>query len=83
MIYTSARWADEAETQVTGTDADGNTETRSINYPHEWRRANEFITGFLAAGGVIEPFQSTATNITTAPSDLFGGPTLKEIYRGN
>lgn len=56
MIYTSARWADEAHTTVTGTDADGNTETRSIDTPHEFRREGEFLTGFLAAGGVIEPY---------------------------
>lgn len=83
MIYVSARWADEAQTQVIGTDANGNTETRSIDNPHEWRREDEFLTGFLAGGGVIEPYNNVASNITEAPSDLFGGPTLKETYRGN
>lgn len=56
MIYVSARWADEAQTMVIGTDANGVTEMRSINNPHEFRREDEFITGFLASGGIIGPY---------------------------
>jgi hypothetical protein len=56
MIYTSARFANAGHTQVTGTDEFGNTETRSIDNPHEYRREDEFITGFLDDGGVIAAY---------------------------
>lgn len=41
---------------------------------------------YLADGGTIAPADSDdalATQITDAPEDLFGGPTLGEIYDGN
>lgn len=60
MIYLSAIYADAEHTQVTGTDADGNTETRPISHPHEFRREDEFITGFLAGGGVIADYEPPA-----------------------
>lgn len=56
MIYASAVYANAEHTLVIGTDASGRTETRSINSPHEFRRENEFITGFLASGGVIADY---------------------------
>lgn len=41
---------------------------------------------FLASGGTIAPAdadETTSRQITDAPDDLFGGPTLGEIYHGN
>jgi hypothetical protein len=61
MIYTSARWADEAQTEVFGTDAFGNTERRKLSDPHEFRREDEFITGFLSGGGFIADYDPTST----------------------
>lgn len=71
MIYTSARWADEAETMVIGTDANGNTERRSIDNPHEWRRPEEFLTGFLAGGGMVEPYEAPPVIVTPPQPSLF------------
>ncbi len=56
MIYASAVYADAEHTLVTGTDAEGNTQTRSVDNPHELRREDEFITGFLSNGGVIADY---------------------------
>ncbi len=64
MIYTRARWADEAHTQVIGWDAEGNSETRSIDNPHEFRREDEFLTGFLASGREPEPYEPPAAQTT-------------------
>jgi len=41
---------------------------------------------YLADGGTIAPINSdmaVSDQITNAPEDLFGGPTLGEIYDGN
>lgn len=41
---------------------------------------------FLADGGTIAPVdadKTTADQITNAPDDLSGGPTLGEVYNGN
>lgn len=83
MIYTSARWADEAHTQVIGWDAEGALET--VAYDHTVFRLPEHgPMGFEAAGGVIGPYQvDIARNIIGAPVTLFGGPTLKEIFNGH
>lgn len=35
---------------------------------------------YLADGGTITPVDPTNDQITTAPDDLFGGPTLGDIY---
>lgn len=64
MIYTAARWANPEQTEVIGTDANGNTERRPIDKPHEWRRPEEFLTGFLAQGGVVDPYQAPPVIIT-------------------
>lgn len=60
MIYTSATYANPDHTQVTGTDKEGNKETRHIDNPHDFRREKEFITGFLKAGGRISPYVAPA-----------------------
>lgn len=55
MIYTSACFANTEHTQVTGTDANGNTET----VPHDYtlfRQPDDGPIGFVANGGVILPF---------------------------
>ena len=55
MIYTSARWADAEHTQVTGTDANGNTET----VPHDhtiFRCPDDGPIGFVNNGGTIQPY---------------------------
>ena len=60
MIYTYARWADAEQTMVIGTDADGLTET----VPHDhtlFRQPEDGPKGFLARGGVIEPFIAPPT----------------------
>lgn len=62
MIYVSAVYANAERTLVTGTDALGQTETRSIDNPHELRREDEFITGFLASGGVIADYATSAVD---------------------
>lgn len=56
MIYVSAVYANAERTMVIGTDAEGNTQTRPVDNPHELRREDEFITGFLASGGVIADY---------------------------
>jgi hypothetical protein len=55
MIYTSARWADEAQTMVIGWDADGNTETVPANFTI-FRCPDDGPLGFVNNGGVIEPY---------------------------
>lgn len=52
MIYERARWADEAHTMVTGTDALGNTETVPVDYTL-FRQPDDGPVGFVANGGVI------------------------------
>lgn len=58
MIYVSAVYANAEHTLVTGTDAIGNTEKRSVDNPHEFRREDEFLTGFLANGGEIAEYEA-------------------------
>lgn len=55
MIYTSARWADAAHTLVTGTDAEGNTETVAADYTL-FRQPLDGPVGFIANGGVIAEY---------------------------
>ena len=52
MIYTSAIYADAAHTTVTGTDAEGETETVAVNHTL-FRQPNDGPVGFVANGGVI------------------------------
>ncbi len=55
MIYTSAIYANPEHTQVTGTDADGNTET--VSHDHTlFRQPEHGPQGFLANGGVIADY---------------------------
>lgn len=56
MIYVSAVYANAEETEVIGTDEQGRTEQRKVSDPHEFRRQDEFLTGFLSGGGVIGPY---------------------------
>lgn len=87
MIWTTARYLTpypySGESLVEGTDENGNTETvRRDTRP--FRMDDEGIFAYLAAGKVIADFRiDPATNITSAPKTLFGGPTLKEIFDGN
>lgn len=55
MIYTSARYANADHTQVTGTDADGNTETVPANYTI-FRCPDDGPIGFVNNGGVIADY---------------------------
>jgi hypothetical protein len=55
MIYVSAVYANAEHTLVTGTDAEGNTFTTSVDFK-ELRRDDEFIKGFLTSGGVIADY---------------------------
>lgn len=52
MIYTSARYANPEHTQVTGTDANGNTETVALDHKL-FRQPDDGPQGFLKAGGKI------------------------------
>jgi hypothetical protein len=55
MIYTSAIFANSEHTQVTGTDANGNTET----VPHDhtlFRQPDDGPIGFVNNGGVIADY---------------------------
>lgn len=57
MIYATARYANVEHTQVTGTDANGNSET--VPHDHKlFRQPDDGPLGFVAAGGVIAPFQA-------------------------
>jgi len=55
MIYTSAIYANADHTQVTGTDADGNTETVPVDFTL-FRQPEHGPVGFLANGGVIADY---------------------------
>src|SRR5690606_17582777 len=55
MIYTSARFANAEHTLVTGTDADGDTETVPVDHT-VFRLPEHGPQGFIAAGGVIEDY---------------------------
>lgn len=84
MIYVSAVYANAEETEVIGTDAEGRTEQRKVSDPHEFRRQDEFLTGFLSEGGVIGPYvepepvpQSQALGpISAAALSISGGEVL-------
>lgn len=56
MIYVTAVYANADHTLVMGTDANGATDVRPVDNPHEFRREGEFITGFLASGGIIADY---------------------------
>lgn len=62
MIYTSAIWADEAQTMVIGTSADGATETAPAG-SGLFRQPEHGPAGFVAAGGVIGPFVPLPTTL--------------------
>jgi hypothetical protein len=41
---------------------------------------------YLARGGTIDPYvymPDIAVSVANAPQDLFGGPTLEEVFNGN
>lgn len=75
MIYTSAIYANTDHTQVTGTDANGNTETVPANYTL-FRQPEDGPLGFQAAGGVIEPYVAPDTSSAGA-----NGAALEERQR--
>lgn len=69
MIYTSAIYANPEHTQVTGTDANGNTET--VSHDHTlFRQPDDGPVGFLANGGVIADYVAPPV-VTPAQPTLF------------
>lgn len=56
MIYTSARWADAAHTQVIGSDSAGNTETVPADHKL-FRQPDDGPLGFVANGGKISAYK--------------------------
>lgn len=72
MIYTSAIYANPDHTQVTGTDANGNTETVPVDYT-VFRCPDDGPIGFVNNGGVIAPyaaFNTLAEAITAKLAEL-------------
>lgn len=62
MIYVSARFANAEHTQIVGTDANGNTET--VPHDHKlFRQPDDGPTGFVANGGVIDPYVVTPVTL--------------------
>lgn len=55
MIYETARFADADHATVTGTDADGNTETVPIDFTL-FRQPEHGPQGYLARGGTIADY---------------------------
>lgn len=55
MIYTSAIYANPDHTQVTGTDANGNTETVAADFKL-FRQPEHGPSGFVVNGGKIAPY---------------------------
>lgn len=55
MIYISAIYATADESMVTGTDANGNTETVPANFTL-FRQPDDGPIGFVNNGGVISPY---------------------------
>lgn len=55
MIYETARFANEANTMVIGTDALGNTETVPVDFTL-FRQPEHGPVGFVNNGGVIGPY---------------------------
>lgn len=37
---------------------------------------------YLEQGGAIKPADNTVQNLASAPTDLFGGPTIEEVLSG-
>jgi len=84
--YVSAKWSTPAfageQPVITAIGDDGKTYTiPSIDSDvPPWPE-------FLAEGGTVAPAggddAAVEQQITSAPDDLFGGPTLGEIYHGN
>ncbi len=64
MIYTSARWADEAHTMVIGWDAEGNSETVPADHTI-FRCPDDGPIGFVNNGRVIEPYELTTVTLST------------------
>lgn len=57
MIYETARFIDAEHTFVEGVDALGNTETVSLDHAL-FRQPEHGPQGFIAAGGVISPYEA-------------------------
>lgn len=71
MIYVSARWADEAQTMVIGTDADGRIEVVPADHV-VFRQPEHGPVGFLANGGVIGDYVPPETP-SAAPAPYLWG----------
>ena len=61
MIYVSATYANADQTMVTGTDADGNTETVPADFTL-FRQPEHGPVGFVANGGTIQPYVEPQPN---------------------
>lgn len=72
MIYTRARWADEAHTQVIGWDAQGHSETVPADYIL-FRQPDDGPIGFVNNGGVIEAYVAPPAPPPTEPCPACGG----------
>lgn len=89
MIYTSARFSNAEHTLVTGTDANGNTETVPADHTM-FRQPDDGPVGFVANGGVIAPYVQPPTPLPDlepwrffAMLDLSGKrPTLEAFIDG-
>lgn len=82
MPYVSARYAPppaEGEPQqVIATD-----ETSVQWWLTEDSQIGDWLR-YVEEGGTIDPATADVSgNITSSPDNLFGGPTLKEVFHGN
>lgn len=81
MRYVSARWVNPAQGMPPSIVAVGDD---GVEYPIPSEDSDvPPWPEYLAGGGTIAPADPTNDHITTAPDDLFGGPSLGEIYDGN
>lgn len=71
MIYTSAIYANAEHTMVTGTDADGNTETVPSDYVI-FRCPDDGPVGFVNNGGTIGPYVEPELVVTPPVPFIWG-----------
>ena len=68
MIYVTASYANAVHTMVTGTDAAGNTETVPADFT-VFRQPEHGPVGFVANGGVIQPYETPSTTIADVKAE--------------
>lgn len=78
MIYVSAIYADEGHTMVTGTDANGATETVLADHT-VFRCPDDGPVGFVNNGGVIAAYVAPPEPPPTVPCEACGGTGRVEI----